>query len=190
MSNVTKVRIQIEKMKKANTEIQKMALELAKEKISGEEKRLNKNIELIMKSTERNQKNIKECIDLMKEDLEASKVKYPDEPETRSKGSLYGALTLQFKEVLKQTQDTQTQYKNIVQNKIKSSLRISMFFICSFFLVKADASEEELESLAKDPEAANQILSEQLVGKAHKKVQTTVADIQEKYEAILRLEQV
>ena len=67
-----------------------------------------------------------------------------------------------------------------MQARIKKQIRMA----------KKDATEEEVESLARDPEAVQKLMQEQVVGSsAHAKVQNTVNDIQAKYEAILKLEQ-
>ena len=42
--------------------------------------------------------------------------------------------------------------------------------------------------MVRDPEAAKKLMQEQVVGTAHSKVQNAVSDIQNKYAAILNLE--
>lgn len=54
-----------------------------------------------------------------------------------------------------------------MQQKIKRQLRIA----------KPDAQDEELDRLARDPEAAQQAIKAQVFGTAHKKIQNTVEDI-------------
>ena len=56
---------------------------------------------------------------------------------------------------------------------------------------KKDITEEELVELAKDPERAQQVMQEQIVGQragVHSKIKNTVDDIQSKYKDILKLE--
>ena len=67
-----------------------------------------------------------------------------------------------------------------MQNKIKRQLKIA----------KRDATEEDLDKWSRDPEEAQRIIKEQVVGVAHKKIQNAVDDIQNKYKDILKLEQV
>lgn len=66
-----------------------------------------------------------------------------------------------------------------MQARVKRQLRI----------VKPDASDEQLDQLVQDPEAAQQLIKERVIGTAHRKIQNTVDDIQNKYRDILRLEQ-
>ena len=114
-------------------------------------------------------------------DIEDSKKFHKDEPETRVKQTVYRCLASKFRDVLRHTQQIQSEYKNAVQSKIKRQLKIA----------KKDATEEELEELSRDPEAAQQVLQEQVVGRkgVHSKIKNTVDDIQNKYKDILKLEQ-
>lgn len=96
------------------------------------------------------------------------------------KQTVYQTLTLKFREVLRATQQAQAEYKHAAHSKIKRQLAIVM----------PEANEESLNDLAKDPEAANKVLNEQIMGKAHRKIQNAVDDIQEKCKDILRLEKV
>ena len=126
------------------------------------------------------QKKIKESLDLMTTEIEESQKQYPEEPETRVKKTVHRTLTSKFRDVLRQSQQIQTEYKNAMQSKIKRQIKFA----------KADATEEELEQLSRDPEAAQKLIREKVIGPAHRKIQNTVDDIQNKYKDILRLEQV
>lgn len=57
---------------------------------------------------------------------------------------MHRTLTSKFRDVLRQSQQIQTEFKNAMQSKLKRQLRIA----------KSDATDEELERLARDPEAA------------------------------------
>jgi syntaxin 1B/2/3 len=124
------------------------------------------------------QKRVKELLDQMQRDFEESKQTYPKEPETRVKKTVHQTLTSKFRDVLRQSQQIQTEFKNVMQDNIKRQLKI----------VKRDATEEELDRLARDPEAAQAVMRERLIGPAHKKIQNAVDDIQNKYRDILKLE--
>lgn len=71
----------------------------------------------------------------MTNDIVQSEKDYPNEPETRVKKTVHRTLTSKFRDVLRQSQQIQTEYKNAMQAKIKRQLRFA----------KADATEEELE---------------------------------------------
>lgn len=67
-----------------------------------------------------------------------------NEPETRVKRTVYKTTTLKFRETLRISQQIQTDFKNGVKTKIKKQLKVA----------KTNATEEELEDLARDPVAA------------------------------------
>jgi syntaxin 1B/2/3 len=81
---------------------------------------------------------------------------------------------------LRVNQTVQTEFKNEVQKRIKKQIK----------LVNKNASEEELNRLCNDPEAAAKMIQAQIIGeKVHSKVANTVTDIQKKLEAIMALEE-
>lgn len=80
----------------------------------------------------------------MARDIEESEKTYKAEPETRVKKTVHRTLTSKFRDVLRGSQQIQTEFKNAMTNKIKRQLKIA----------KRDATEEELDQLARDPEAA------------------------------------
>ncbi len=96
----------------------------------------------------------------MSKDIEESQKKYDKEPETKVKKTVYKTMTSKFRDVLRHSQQIQTEYKNAMQTKIKRQLRIA----------KPGATEEEYDQLSRDPEEAQQDMSEQLMGNAHKKI--------------------
>lgn len=116
----------------------------------------------------------------MSKEIEESEKTYKNEPETRVKKTVHRTLTSKFRDVLRQSQQIQTEFKNTMQSKIKRQLKIA----------KKDATEEELDQLCRDPEAAQKVIRDQVIGPAHRKIQNAVDDIQNKYRDILKLEQV
>jgi hypothetical protein len=65
------------------------------------------------------QKRVKELLDQMQRDFEESKQTYPKEPETRVKKTVHQTLTSKFRDVLRQSQQIQTEFKNVMQDNIK-----------------------------------------------------------------------
>jgi len=53
-----------------------------------------------------------------------------------------------------------------------------------------DKSNEEIERLAQNPEEASELMAQLVIGKPHMKIVNAVNDIKEKYDAILKLNQV
>ena len=67
-----------------------------------------------------------------------------DEPETRVKRTVKDVIGQKFKEVLRKSQQIQTESKNDMKKKIKRQLKNA----------KKDATEEELEELSANPDEA------------------------------------
>ena len=65
---------------------------------------------------------------------------------------------IRFREVLREFQESQLDYKNAAQDKIRRQIEI----------VKPDADEEEIEELLQDPDATSKLINEQIIGTAHK----------------------
>ena len=124
-------------------------------------------------------KQIKLLLNLMKHDIEESVVKNSTEPETRVKRTIHRTFAHKFRDVLRASQSIQTEFKNAVQSRIKKQLKV----------IKEDATEEELNELAANPNECKALMQKQVMGQAHSKMKNTVSDIEEKYRAILRLEQ-
>jgi len=102
-------------------------------------------------------------------DTEDSEKTHKNEPETRVKKTIYRAMTAKFRDVLRQSQQIQNDFKNRVQGKIKRQLRMA----------KQDATDEEIEKLSRNQQAAQQVIQEAYIGgRAHKKVENAVQDIQ------------
>ena len=77
----------------------------------------------------------------MAEDIAESKKSYKDEPETRAKQTHYRSVAAVFRDVLKQSQQIQTDFKKTVQNKIKRQLKIA----------NNELDDVALDELARDP---------------------------------------
>lgn len=145
---------------------------------SDREKAASDRIQKIIQVSQGYQKDINEHLKEMAEQVDKAKEMHKEEPECRVMSSIHSTMLVKFREVLLSFQQRQTDYKNAVQSKIKRQIQI----------VKPEADEEEVNELAKDPESASKLLSQQISGKVHRKVQNAVDDIQSKYQVILKLE--
>lgn len=103
---------------------------------------------------------------------------FPDEPECRVIIGIYSAMMVKFRIILREFQESQLEYKNATQDKIRRQIAI----------VKPQADEDEIEELVNDPDATSRMLNEQITGTAHAKIRNAVDDIDQKYKDILKLE--
>lgn len=87
----------------------------------------------------------------MKKDHEeaAASKEEKDEPETRVKKTVKDVIGQKFREVLRKSQQIQTESKNEVSKKIKRQLKNAL----------KDAPDEEIERLSRNPEEAQSLIS-------------------------------
>ncbi|CAI2377297.1 unnamed protein product [Moneuplotes crassus] len=168
----------IKNMEKNISQIKALKEAITQEARGDREIATNEKVQIIISKTTDMQKTINESLKEMSEQVDKAKEEYPDEPECRVVSTIHSTLIFKFKEVLISFQKSQSDYKNAMQSKIKRQIAI----------VKPEAGEKEIEALSKDPESAMKMVSDQISGKAHRKLQNTVRDIQNKYELILKLE--
>jgi len=122
--------------------------------------------------------DIKADLEQMDEEVQRSKQKEPDEPETRIKDINCRALKDRFFNILQESQNAQLGYKNAVRNKIARHAKI----------IDPTLTEEQVETVCNDPNGANQLLANKMLGTGHIKIRNAVADIQDKYKDIIKLE--
>lgn len=141
------------------------------------EKATNEIIQKLISVTTDYQKDINDSLKDMAEDVEKAN-EFKAEPEYRVVATIHSTLLFKFKDVLLSFQKNQNDYKRAVQDKLKRQIAI----------VKPEAGDDEIDELAKDPESAMKLVTEQISGKVHRKLQNAVDDIQNKYQMILKLE--
>ena len=96
----------------------------------------------------------------MQLDFEESKYTYLKEAEIRVKMPVNETLISKFRDVLRKSQQIKTEFKNFMQDKIKWQLKIK----------KRVTTKEELDRLARDPEATQTVMRERLIRPANKKI--------------------
>ena len=84
----------------------------------------------------------------MRADTEKSLKTDANEPEARVKQTVSKSLGMKFRDLLRVTQQIQSDYKSTMQNKIKRQLKS----------VDGSKTDEEIEELARDPEKAQEVL--------------------------------
>ncbi|CAI2376577.1 unnamed protein product [Moneuplotes crassus] len=173
-----KVIIKLKEMEASNKTIIELKRKQVQEVRGEKEKENSEELSVCVRENQTHQKYIKEFLDNMRLQVADARKNFPDEPECRVLVGIYSALMIRFREVLRQFQESQLEYKNATQDKIKRQIAI----------VKPEADEEEIRELMEDPDATSKLLNEQIVGTAHAKVRNAVDDIDRKYQDILKLE--
>jgi syntaxin 1B/2/3 len=142
------------------------------------EKEISDELSTKVRENQSSQKYVKETLETMRLEVANARKDFPDEPECRVIVGIYSALMVRFREVLREFQESQLEYKNATQEKIRRQIAI----------VKPEADEEEIQELVNDPDATSRLLNEQITGTAHAKIRNAVDDIDRKYRDILKLE--
>lgn len=142
------------------------------------EKDISEELSLRVRENQSSQKYVKETLDTMRLEVSKARQEFPDEPECRIIIGIYSALMIKFREVLREFQESQLEYKNATQEKIRRQIAI----------VKPEADDLEIQELVNDPDATSKLLNEQITGTAHAKIRNAVDDIDRKYKDILKLE--
>lgn len=149
------------------------------------EKEISQSMNQIIRENTKMQESIKKILDEMSEDIKKSiaenaklQADSGEPPEIRMRQQIQQSLAVKFQEILKFTNEAHSSFKKAVQDKIKRQLRLTM----------PKATEEEIEQLAKDPDAGTKQLEAQIFRAPHQKVVTAVEDIKQKYHDILELE--
>jgi len=147
---------------------------------SDEEKRISNALNKLLEDNQKICEKIKEQLKLLNEDIEQHKQADGEfeEPETRFMRTTYQALSNQFSEVLKQSQNIQVEFKSAVKSKMARQAKI----------LDENLTDDQVQDVVNDPEGLSKLMQGKLIGPGHLKLQNAVADIQDKYKDIQRLE--
>lgn len=178
MPNVKKAIIKLKDMEINNKAIIDLKKKQVQEVRGEKEKQHSDELSNKVQENQSSQKFIKDVLDTMKAQVATARKEFPDEPECRVLVGIYSAIMIRFREILRHFQESQLEYKNATQDKIKRQIAI----------VKPNADDDEIHELMQDPDATSKLLNEQITGTAHAKIRNAVDDIDRKYRDILKLE--
>jgi syntaxin 1B/2/3 len=168
----------LNKVKTNNKEIARLKERHQTATLSEQEKSISEDLSRLIKENTTLCQTIKQDIEYMEEEITRCKEKEPDEPETRIKDITYRALKGKFGDVLKESQNTQIEYKTAVKSKIARQAKI----------IDPTLTQDQVEAVCNDPDGAGKLLANKMLGTGHVKLQNAVSDIQDKYKDILKLE--
>ena len=102
-----------------NNQMKQLASKSVHENKSSQQANTSKRVNEIIDNNNRIFTKIKSDLSLMNQDIEASVLNHPDEPETRVKKTIYKTFTHKFRDVIRNSQTIQTEFKNAVQSRMK-----------------------------------------------------------------------
>lgn len=145
---------------------------------SAKEKEISTSLNSIIYQNNSLNQAIKDILTNLNEDVEKAKKEMPDDPETRMKANIYNALNNKTKEVLKDSQNVQLDFKAGLKDKVSRQARY----------IDNTLNDDQVDEIVNDPEKGNQLLQEKMYGTASIQLQNAVSDIQDKYRDIKKLE--
>jgi len=172
------IQFYLKKVRDNNKEITRLKEKHGRATLNDDEKAISEELDHLINENNKYCQSIKADIEALDADVAKSKQREPDEPETRIKDINCRALKDRFFNVLQESQNVQINYKNAVKNKIARHARI----------IDPTLTEEQVENVCNDPNGANNLLADKMLGTGHVRMRNAVADIQDKYKDIIKLE--
>eukprot|EP00921_Rhytidocystis_pertsovi_P003570 GHVQ01006194.1.p1 GENE.GHVQ01006194.1~~GHVQ01006194.1.p1 ORF type:complete len:397 (-),score=86.68 GHVQ01006194.1:390-1412(-) len=121
----------------------------------------------------------KKALHVIKHENVAFANKHTDSSEARIRTNMHQALTRRFGAVLTEYQTVQTEYKLEVRNKVARQVQI----------VYPEANEEEVHQMVEAGDMSSAMALRTRITGSHQTLKNALADIQDKYRDIRRLEQ-
>jgi len=173
-----KIQYYLNKVKENSAEIASLKARHIKATLTDQEKEISEKLNHLIGENTKYCQLTKTELETIEAEVKKAKEEEPDEPETRIKDVTYRALKGKFAEILKDSQNTQIEYKTAVKAKIVRQAKI----------IDPTLTQEQVEAVCSDPDGASNLLASKMLGPGHVKLQHAVADIKDKYKDILRLE--
>eukprot|EP01017_Pseudomicrothorax_dubius_P007993 TRINITY_DN12585_c0_g4_i4.p2 TRINITY_DN12585_c0_g4~~TRINITY_DN12585_c0_g4_i4.p2 ORF type:complete len:298 (-),score=69.15 TRINITY_DN12585_c0_g4_i4:1-894(-) len=166
------------KVKLNNEEILNLRREEANTSVPQREKAILQELDRINAENGEYLRAVKELIEKMGEDIEATKKQKGGEPEARIKANVQKSLASKLQVVMRDNQEALSSVKTEIKDKIKRQIRI----------MDEHLPPEQVEQLAQNPETVQKMMAERVFKTPHAKLMNMFRDIQEKHEEILKLE--
>lgn len=145
-----------------------------------QEKHISSGLSELVDTTNRDILNIKRGLESLKVENAAFAAKKPNSSEAKMRENMHAAITRKFRDILKDYQTIQTDYKKEVREKVSRQVH----------MVLPEASEEEVTKIVNsgDMSAATAVRM-RITGQAHESLTNALSDLQDKYKDIRLLEQ-
>eukprot|EP00742_Colponemidia_sp_Colp-10_P001072 GILJ01001162.1.p1 GENE.GILJ01001162.1~~GILJ01001162.1.p1 ORF type:complete len:345 (+),score=58.92 GILJ01001162.1:95-1036(+) len=164
---------------KANTErIRKLKDQAVRVTLPEQEKKISTELQQIIDETNVTAQSLKNSLEQMKSDNTEFDAKHKNTSESRIRANMLQTTTRKFKEYLQEYQKVQTEYKSKVRQKVERQIKI----------VEPNATQEEVDQVVQSGDVGSVFRSKIMEG-AHEQLKNAVADIQDKYRDIRKLEQ-
>jgi len=175
---INAVQYYVKTIKENNAKIARLKEKHISATLTEQEKAISEELDGLIAENNKYCVTVKSELEYIENEVQKAQEKEKEEPETRIKDITFRALKAKFIEVLKETQNTQIEYKTAVKGKISRQAKI----------IDPTLTNEQVEEVCNDPEGAGKFLANKMLGSGHVRLRNAVADIQDKYKDIRKLE--
>ena len=176
-----KLKSKLKFIEKKNDELMELRNEVENAIDSKKEGEISNDMNNIISDVQVKQKSLKNIIDNLKDQITKLKEneKEKDNPETRIKQNLFGALTKKYQDVSIKFQTIENEIKNLIQEKMIRGAEIAL---------GQDLDEKQKNEILNDPKIVQKYYEDKLTGKAHVVLLNAVSDLEERHKEIKTLE--
>jgi len=175
---INAVQYYFKKIKENNEKVANLKERYTSATLMEQEKHISEELDHLVAENGINCQAVKKEMEIIEAEVARAKEKERDEPETRIKDITFRALKGKFIDILKDTQTTQINYKTAAKAKITRQVKA----------IDPNLTPEQIEEVYNDPDGTGKLLQNKMLGTGHLKLRNAVADIQDKYKDIIKLE--
>eukprot|EP01016_Furgasonia_blochmanni_P040815 TRINITY_DN5232_c0_g2_i4.p1 TRINITY_DN5232_c0_g2~~TRINITY_DN5232_c0_g2_i4.p1 ORF type:complete len:294 (-),score=54.41 TRINITY_DN5232_c0_g2_i4:166-1047(-) len=178
LSKVNLAKRYMDNIRHNNAELRRLRDEHRNATLTEQEKKISEELDYYIGQNSELNNKMKIILQEITQDVDESKIRAPEEPETRMKITSQSALSNKFGDILKESQEIQTDMKNSVKEKVTRQVR----------LIDDTLTPAQIDEISQDPEGAQRLIQAKMFRGAHMRVQNAVSDIQDKFRDIQKLE--
>ena len=166
-------------MKQNNQDLQEARDVYLKATTSHEEKAIRARVNQLVQNSTNNNSAVELNIKELRQQVGLSKQTHPQSVDTRRINTSEQALTTLWNTHLNHFQQVQLAFQKGLKDKIKRQTK----------LVDSTLSEQQVEDICKDPQKAQELLQQKMLGGTSVTMQNVITDIQDKYKDIQKIEE-
>ena len=166
-------------MKQNNQDLQEARDVYLKATTSHEEKAIRARVNQLVQNSTNNNSAVELNIKELRQQVGLSKQTHPQSVDTRRINTSEQALTTLWNTHLNHFQQVQLAFQKGLKDKIKRQTK----------LVDSTLSEQHVEDICKDPQKAQELLQQKMLGGTSVTMQNVITDIQDKYKDIQKIEE-
>ena len=180
-SLISEAQNHIKFIEKKNDELIELRNEVENAIDSKNENEISENMNKIITDVQIKQKSLKNIIDNLKDQITElnENDQEKNNPETRIKQNLFGALAKKYQDVTIKFQTIENEIKNIIQKKMIRGAEIALGH---------DLNEKEKNDILNEPKMVQKIYEDKLTGAAPIQLLNAVSDLEERHKEIKNLE--